>query len=179
MKIIGIVGILNMFPEEQDRFWIGLREAFAQTHPDAPFILERQFYVPWQKKRIQQYTDLLLEKYDTGEELLLIGHSMGGLIALTLAQRLTQSTICATVTIGSPFKPALLRRFLDVPEPPHDTHLLCCYGIFDPLVPFVCARHPSASTLALWSDHFIWFFLNKKPANTIAQEVARRFTCRS
>lgn len=39
-----------MFPEEQDRFWIGLREAFAQTHPDAPFILERQFYVPWQKK---------------------------------------------------------------------------------------------------------------------------------
>ena len=50
MKIIGIVGILNLVPADKDRFWMGIKYAFSQTHPHATFVLARKFYAPWQKQ---------------------------------------------------------------------------------------------------------------------------------
>lgn len=175
MKIIGIVGILD-FPQSEDRVWKNLRLAFAEQFPSADFCVEHALYLPWQTKKISSFADSILEKHDSGGDVLLLGYSTGGIIACEIAREFEKSRVRAVVTICAPHK---IPRFNTI-RPPRSATLqmpvLTFAGLFDPFVFFGLSTHPDGVHTNLMTDHLFWFFLSKRPAMAVAQRTRRFLT---
>ncbi len=175
MKIIGIVGILD-FPRSEDRVWRRLRTAFSREFLGADFIIERCLYLPWQGARMRCFAKSILEKYDTGEEIMLVGYSLGGLIACTIAPRFKKSLVCAVVTIGAPHKLNFFYRLLENTPYALSIPVHTFAGILDPIVPWFVTQYPNDIHTNLFADHLISFVLSDQPARKVAQVVKRRMT---
>ena len=167
MKIIGIVGILD-FPGSQDRLWKHVREAFREKFPDAEFVAEHELYLPWQRAKIKAFEERILERHDCGEDLILFGYSLGGVIALSLAERFAKSRVILIATLGAPLRLARAR----VPQIP----VITFSGVLDPVVPWFLTALPGSMHVNLISDHLFWLIVSKKPARLIAENIHRALT---
>ena len=169
MKIIGIAGILE-FPKKSDgRLWKKLRNAFNKHIPNAEFVFEGVFYFPWEKTKICNFSESVINKHDTGEDIILVGYSFGGIIATAIAERFKISHVRMVVTIVTPHKIKIFSRMLgyskEAPVP-----IISFGGIFDLVVPCSITKHPrSKQHIRLLSDHLILFLFSCRPAERIAR----------
>jgi len=103
MKIVALCGMLDntrRFP----RFWNNYEKAFMGYYPNANFVVHTKFYWPWQFKKMTEYSDELISKYDDGEDIILLGHSLGGAIATAIAERFNKSRILMVVNVNAPVR---------------------------------------------------------------------------
>lgn len=101
LRIVGINGIFE--PESPCRgIWEYFELAFTQVYPEAEFSVKKLKYFPWEGKKIRHYADAILEEYDDGITTILLGYSMGGVIATALEPRFTKTKISKVVTVFSP-----------------------------------------------------------------------------
>lgn len=149
--IVGVIDVRLLSKYSWVKMERALKEAFGS---DTEVSVEHLFYVSWQKRRIVSFASSILKKYDTGEELLLIGHSFGGLIACAIADRFRKSCVRAVVTIFSAhqFAGRALQPYPAKPKVP----VLSFSALFDWVVPWG-ARHPHAvSHEVVFTDHFMF-----------------------
>jgi len=142
--------------------------------PEAEFVTERPFYFPWQKKKIVALADLIVEKYDTGEDIVLVGFSLGGLIACAVMPRFKKSKVRMVVTIAAPHRLSFFYRWLKFKPHQLPVPVVTFVGIFDLVSLWFLTRFPGNIRINLPSDHFILFLFSPWPARRIASEVAAR-----
>jgi pimeloyl-ACP methyl ester carboxylesterase len=178
MRIIGIVGIWDFPPRPHIDMWNYLRLAFKEKFPDATFEVEHLWYQPWEGKKIRGFADHLVDKHDTGEELILLGHSMGGVIATSIAPRFKRSRVRVVVTVFAPHKFlfGLFSSILSNTERVGSIPVLSFGARFDYLV-WWGAKYPAAEKyIKMSSDHLFCLLFSKKPAREIAEETSLLFT---
>jgi pimeloyl-ACP methyl ester carboxylesterase len=173
LKIIGIVGIGNFFGAD-DMLWNHLRTACIEIMPDATFVIEHALYFPWQKDIIATFANDIVEKHDTGEDLILLGYSLGGIIACACAPRFTKSNIRVIATIGAPHRIGMFYRWLNAEATPLPMPVLSFTGILDPVVLSMLTRYPASIPIPIISDHLILFFLSTYPAKIVAKAISHQ-----
>jgi hypothetical protein len=71
VRIIGINGVWC----DRNPVWNNLETAFRRRFHVSDFVIEEEMNChPWQVARLRRFADRILERYDDGEETLLIGH---------------------------------------------------------------------------------------------------------
>lgn len=167
MKIVAIVGILD-FPGSDDRLWRHFRQAFQREFPSSTFTVEHTTYLPWQRQRIRDFAKRIMKQHDTGEELILLGYSLGGVIADEVAQQLRHTKVRLVITVCAPHR---LRHWwfsgvnMRIP-------ILNFSAVFDVFVPGILAQHVHAPTVYLVADHLFGFLLSPRFAWRIASTAA-------
>ena len=155
--------------------WNNLKAAFGKKIPGVSFEVEHLWYSLWEWRKMRNFADHLVEKYDTGEELLIVGYSLGGVIAAAMVPRFKRSKVRCVVTVFAPHRYlfGLFSWMLNSrPSEMGSTAVLSFGAHLDFMVP--CgSRYPRAvKHVALWSDHLLWLLFSKKPAACIAEETA-------
>ncbi len=159
MRIIGICGILDSAQLKNPKkgmtpMWKNLRTASRYAFPGSTFSTTRCWYWHLGLWKAKKYCDRILRMYDTGEDVILVGHSVGGLLACRLAGRFKKSRVVGVVTINTPFHfhyalfPYLFggRKKLHVP-------VVSFGGTRDWLVPWG-TKHPQAIVHTMFdADH--------------------------
>jgi len=173
MRVIGICGIWDNFL--YDRVWQHFAEAFGKQFPGSSFATERLWFWPWQKNKMLDFANRIIAKYDDGEEIMLLGWSMGGVIATSIAPKFTKSYVRAVVTVFSPhrFLFGLFSKMLgSIPERLGKIPVVSFSAIpIDELV-WYGARYPGAiKHVNILSDHGLALIFSPKPAATIAEAV--------
>jgi pimeloyl-ACP methyl ester carboxylesterase len=171
MRIVAIVGIWN-FSKLYRPIWSHFECAFKKRFPGATFEVEDIWYSPWQGKKMRAFADEIVKKYDDGnsEEILLLGYSMGGTIAVAIAPRFKNARIREVVTVWAPhtllwglFSWMLGARLQGIAVP-----VVSCRARFDYLVLWG-ARYPKATKhICVTCDHLLGLLISKRPAQVIA-----------
>lgn len=172
MKIVYITGACAF--QFGEAMWQHYRSAFAAQFPEAEITIAHTFYFPWQRERVQALEQQVLDTVDTGEELLLYGHSLGGVIACSVATKLKRSSVRAVVTYGAPHKIGRFYRWLGVVPQRLSCPVLTFSGTFDFIVPSFWARYPGSRHTTIYSDHFVEFIFRSRPAEIISQEMKKQ-----
>ncbi len=98
MYIIGVSGAWT----ERCPVWGPIFAACLRVYPDAKVVLaEIPYCQPWEIARMHALIDDIVAKFGRREECLLMGHSLGGILACASALRFS-SRIVGIVTICSP-----------------------------------------------------------------------------
>ncbi len=146
MRIVAISGVLDnvrRFPG----FWKNIENAFKEYFPGTDFVLYSIFYFPWEIGKMKRYANKLVKKFDDGEDVILLGHSMGGIIATIIAPRFRKSKVKLLVTINSPHK---LKTFYEKIDKDFDMESIkmpvaSFSSVLDPVVPFFMSKHPKSN----------------------------------
>lgn len=159
MKIVLIAGTWYR-KKAYESIWRHLRRSLEERYPGVEIVAESVWYQPWEIEKISAFNESILKKYDTGEDLVLIGHSMGGITACGIAPKFKMSRVLCIATIFSPHTLGRWIPFLNFtkqlfPESlPLKTTMLSFGGLFDPLVWSFFTKHPKAvHHEVLPSDH--------------------------
>lgn len=140
MRIVIISGVWCPVPLD----WHYLCSAFEREISNSTCITETEVWChPWQSDRLKRFAHRLSRKIDDGEETLLVGHSMGGVIACAASRLLSTHNVCAIVTIHSPhqFLGGWFTRLLDAA--PVSVPVISFSGSRDELV-WWGSKHPQA-----------------------------------
>jgi predicted esterase len=166
------VGIWD-FPRAYIYMWNHFREEFHTRFPDATFEVEHEKYSPWQTEKMKCWSKCLVEKYqDVDEEIVLVGYSMGGVVATALAPKLKNVRAVVTLfaphtTLDSRFSRALSSNLDGLGTIP----VLSFSGKYDIVVPNGAEYPKAARHVELASDHLFWLLVSKNPAAVIAGET--------
>jgi surfactin synthase thioesterase subunit len=125
----------------------------------------------------------ILEEEDTDDDILLLGHSMGGIMACGLAPQFKKGRIRGVVTVFTPHTlgrviPALdYYRIIYGDLPSVSAPIISFGGMLDPLVWWCFTRHPrSVKHVYVASDHRFLLGWRRSIGRRIAQEAADMFT---
>ncbi len=167
MRIIGIDGVWRF----HGSIWIYLEYEFRRVLDVSAFHNEYELNGhPWQVSRFRKMGERIVRKYDDGMDTLLVGHSLGGVVACGIADRFKKSRILGVVTIFSPhrfpFKATThivgSRKQISVP-------IITFRAYRDPLVLWG-TRHPqSIAHTALWCNHYTDIMYKPNVPETIAR----------
>lgn len=172
-RIIAIVGIVDR--PYATRLWRFMEMALREQGFQGEFILERHFYWPWQKSRIQHFARTILTTQDNGKPVLLLGYSLGGVIAQHLAHQFIQSPVIGVVSFCSPLAFAPLWK-LHLPQTTSFPRFNIM-GMTDFFVPFPLGYAHIVNTRLSWWNHLFSFIVFKKPAQTVAKYVMLILNC--
>ncbi|MDP2648676.1 MAG: alpha/beta fold hydrolase [bacterium] len=168
MKIVGIVGVLYL-PKSEGRVWRNLRCAYEEEFPGCEFVVEKMLYLPWQKTKMRAFAQRILERHDHGQEIILLGYSLGGVIACAIAERFAKSRVRAVVTIVAPHRVGLFYRALGTKRHLLRMPVFTFTGLFDVFVPRFLTMYPGNIHADLRSDHLLFFILSQEPARAVAR----------
>lgn len=170
MKIILICGILD--DPRKTPMWTHLAHAFSAQY-GAECVIERMWYHFYSRALMRAFRDRIVAKHDTGEPLLLCGHSAGGAIAFDVARKLQKSPVLGIVTIFSPL--SLPVDFLTMLEVPIPSVPIVAFGARrDFIVPHPFTRHQRAVAHKLLpTDHQEGLIGDPRVASIIARYSAR------
>ena len=163
-RVVCIVGMLD-FVSVRHLMWAPIERAFEQYFPDVEVVVEHETYLPWQRQRIADYGERIVQKYDDGVPTLLLGFSLGGVIACGIAQKFMRTPITGVVSVASPLKLAPLWGIC-LPKA-EDVRLLSFSGRYDFVVPSLL----TGCHYTLPADHFVSFMTSEKPAWAVAKHV--------
>ncbi len=138
---------------------------------------EERGMLPIDIPRMIRYRDALVQRYDDGIESLIVGHSLGGVIACAVAQRLQKTPVVGIVTINSPHNyvgyTCVLGARGDLPAP-----IVTFQSARDRVVLWG-TRHPAAAKhLVLDADHWRDIATNRVLPETIARDVCNALFAR-
>ncbi len=169
MKIVGIVGVTDW--KRGWPMWRHLEEECRKAFPFDEFVVEHTWYFPWEKAKILSYADSVVEKHDTGEDILLLAHSFGGVVACSIASRFTKSRIVGVVTINSPHKIRRFYNYFNTTPQPLNAPVITFASIFDPVVPFFLTKYPGSTHFFLYSEHISMFVLSTFLSKIVAEKI--------
>lgn len=171
MRIIGIVGIWNLTRLYRP-MWSHFESAFKARFPRATFSVEDIWYSPWQGEKIRAFADKIVSKYDDGgEEILLLGYSLGGSIATAIAPRFKKTRVRVVVTVWAPhtFLGGVFSKMLGVNLKGIGLPVVSCRARFDWLVIWG-SKYPGATKhITVTCDHLFGLLFSKRPAEIIAE----------
>ncbi len=99
MKIVMINGIRT----DPLFMWDEFRTEFERVLPGAKFVVETEPNCLLREiGRFRSFTRRTVERHDTGEDLLLVGHSLGGVLACAMEPLFKKSKVIGIATIHSP-----------------------------------------------------------------------------
>ena len=163
---------------DRNPVWNNLEAAFRRRFHVSEFVIEEEVNChPWQVARLRRFADRILERYDDGEETLLIGHSMGGVTACAIANRFRKSRVRGVVSIFAPHRllGGLFARSLQVPREMR-VPVITFEAQRDRLV-WWGAKHPqSVVHTVLATNHLDDLVNDHRHAEKIAEE-ARKALC--
>lgn len=176
MRIVVIVGVVDSGILNRE-LWRRLDEVFEVEFPGVPVIVERSWYLPWDFQKMRKYGDRIVEKYDTGEDVILMGYSMGGVVASSIAARFTKSNVRMLATVFSPhqflwgwFSSALgsnQNGFENFP-------VVSFTAKYDWIVWWGSAYPAAIKHFPLECDHyFLWLYFSMEPLQRIAREMRK------
>lgn len=164
-RVIGIVGVWD-FPKGYSKIWQNFREALGE---DDTLTVEIAFYAPWNLSAMRDFAKRILNKYDDGDEdIVLLGYSMGGVIATVIADQFTHTHVSKVVTVFSPhtFLWGVFTRKLGAPLET-DARIVSFGAQFDYMV-WWGSEHPCAEEHHLLRcDHLLGLIINPEHAKKI------------
>lgn len=117
-----IVAIEGYFARSPIHVFRHIKTVCKRRFPEAEFYVEREpdckLWDLDQFHRMNSFTPRVVTKHDTGKPLLLLGHSMGGPVALAVAAQCQHSEVLGVGTIFSPLNAlwGLYPKMLKVPR---------------------------------------------------------------
>ena len=169
MRIIGISGVWS----NKNPVWHNLAEAFSKEFPVSEFIVEEERNCnPWEIHKLRRFAEAIVRKYDDGTETLLVGHSLGGVIACGIANRFKRTPIQGVVTIFSPHH-LFFGSVIDSPEVNGDLKapVISFSAAYDELVWWGAQHLQAVAHIILRSNHFTDLVTNNEHACRIASEA--------
>lgn len=171
MRILGINGVLCY----ENPIWDNLKRSFARRFPGCEFSVEEDTGLPpWEVRRIRRFVEYLAQKYDDGDEYLLVGHSLGGVIACGVAARFRKSSVRGIVTVFAPHTflwgvyPKVIGKCNE-----HQAPVLSFTGSNDTVVLWG-TRHPKAvQHVLLRSNHFTDLVHDPSLAERVATDTKK------
>ncbi len=101
MRILMISGILTPGDERWDAF----RAAFKKRLPGAKFCVATEPWCHlWEIDRFRKFTLRTAAKFDTGEDTIMIGHSLGGVMACAVQSLFCETRVLGITTVHSPHR---------------------------------------------------------------------------
>jgi surfactin synthase thioesterase subunit len=178
MKIILIAGAWYT-PSVYEGVWGNLEKSLAAQYPGATFARESVYFWPSEVEKVKDFAISIVQKHDReDEQILLVGHSMGGVIACGIAPLFKKSKVVGIVTI---FTPHTMGAFLPrwnfyeryFPHAQSDTIPVVSFGgLLDPTVWFLFTRHSNAVFHRLvLSDHHVVLGRSTALSRLIAKSV--------
>jgi pimeloyl-ACP methyl ester carboxylesterase len=177
MKIVLIAG--TWYREDVYlSIWGNIQSALKYQYPEASFVCKQAVYHLWNLDIMKSLGNSIVAEEDTGEDILLLGHSMGGIIACGIASKFKKSRVVGVVTIFSPHMLGKVIPGLDytrilfgkrekIPAP-----VISFGGAIDPLVWSMFTAHPNAlHHEILWSDHRFLLGSSQEVSDRIANVV--------
>ncbi|HVV38937.1 MAG TPA: hypothetical protein VHD31_01290 [Candidatus Paceibacterota bacterium] len=143
--------------------------------PHAAIYEEEVWYSPWETEKIRTFGDSIVEKYDDGVDVLLIGHSMGGLVACAIAPQFSHSRVrgIATLFSGHTFFGGLFARIAGVPQE-SSIPIISFQAKIDQIV-WWGTRHPRAvAHVDLLSDHLFGMAYVKRYGEVVAKTIEEK-----
>jgi len=153
------------------KMWDGAQTAFGEVYPDARFETYFDYYHILESKIMRNLVRTLVERNDTGDDVLLLGHSMGGVIAHAMATHFVRSRVRGIVTVFSPhtYLWGQFGKQLEAQPISDATPFITFEGTLDWLVPFGTAWHPQTwKHVRLVTDHQEGLMTDQRLWNTIA-----------
>lgn len=155
MKIIGIPGIKDS--PGMDPMWKHFGPAFKTHFQGATFCAERRKdgreFDFWQVWKMRKFRNEIVDKYDTGEDVIFVGHSMGAMIALAAASRFKKSRVREVVAINAPHR-FLFGIFALVNGCSHlKAPVLSISGRYDEFIPWGSTYSKAAKQIVLPINH--------------------------
>lgn len=152
MLILGINGLWC----DRNPVWHTLVPAFKGKFPNSVFCVEEEPWLwPWELGRMRWFLEYILHKQDRDGEILLVGHSLGGVFACTLADRFKQARVQGVITIFSPHTfPAGVFPWLLGTSPHLNVPIVSFGAARDGLVWWGTQHHQACHHENLDCDHF-------------------------
>lgn len=175
MRIVAIVGIWN-FRTAYGRLWKNFELAFAKEFPQAQFSVEYLWYSPWQRQKIRNFADSIVRKYDDGgEEVMLLGYSMGGVIATAIAPKFAKTKVRALISVFGPhtFLFGLFSWMLRSRPEVCLTPVLSFRAKFDCMVWWGSFYPRAVKHITVYSDHLFWLLFSKRPTQIVARATKK------
>ncbi len=99
MRVVFICGILDH--KEKDPIWNHLSAAFGSAYQCKTHVM-RRWYLPGAVLSKRTFIHRIVAEHDVRDDVLLVGHSMGGVLACGVAARMQTARVLGVVTIFSP-----------------------------------------------------------------------------
>lgn len=167
MRIIGISGAWSI----NNPIWSLLGPAFIQQFKGQFVVEEEHNCHPWHIARLSHFAKKIVRGYDDGAQTLLVGHSMGGLVACSIANKFKKSHVCGVVTICTPhqFPNRLFAHMFGAGTKVNAP--IVSFGAKNDEVVWWGAAHPQARRhITINSDHFFALADDHQLAHSIAQQ---------
>lgn len=166
VRVICLVG--SGTPNQASTFWDNWTEAFRISFPACEVVVDKSFYLPWNVRLIQLYGQQILKKYDDGQDIILIGHSLGGVIAEGIALSFQKSKVQGILSVSAPLKFSWLWGYpFILKDIPH----FSCSGHWDFIAPPWFAYRNPKHHMMLNGGHVFDFI--RKPC--LSRYVVARF----
>jgi pimeloyl-ACP methyl ester carboxylesterase len=170
VKVVLICGILD--EPRKSPMWEHLSRAFTRQY-GGPVFVERVWYHFYLRARMRDFCGEIVRRHDTGEPIVLCGHSAGGAIALAAVSAFRRTPVVGVVAVFSPLRAPydyLSVCGIDVPAVP-----LVTFGArTDIIVPHPFTRHRySLAHKIVPTDHQEGLINDPRVANIIARFSAR------
>lgn len=149
LRILCISGS-NHRPHVDYPIWTNLHQALQSHLQHASLVLAHQYFRPWQITKMHTFARRIASKYDDGTPTILLGYSLGGLIALRVASDFQHTPVIAVATISTPHSLAWLWSFKN--NLPKGVTFISFVALLDLIVPFFLSYVPYHSHL-LVSTH--------------------------
>lgn len=99
MRIICVSGVWSY----GNPIWDTIVPALAEELPVESHVHEEDTGLhPWEIARMRRFVQVTAARYDDGVETLLVGHSMGGIMACAMAEHFAKTHVLGIVSIFSP-----------------------------------------------------------------------------
>lgn len=161
-------------PKEQT--WWEFRTAFQKYLPEAQFCVATEPNCNlWEIGRFRAFTQRTAERYDTGEDVFLVGHSLGGVLACAVQPLLTRTRVIGIATIHSPHTLlfGLLTRIFRAEQV--SVPIISFQGLHDGLV-WWGSKHPKALLhVRNNANHFHDLWQHPENAEMIVETIVREF----
>ena len=121
-----------------------LAKGFKKAFPTAQIHFEHRLYAPWSTGTMLRLIAHIRAKYQKSDSVMLVGHSLGGIVALAAAREMHNA--CAVVTIFSPHTAyhSLFSQML-LSESHNERFIIISFGALrDRVVPHSGTMHPRA-----------------------------------
>ena len=167
VKVIFMVGILDM--PYKDPMWQHLEQEFKKVFPIDEAVVEHLFYLPWEFEKIRVYAKHVRFSHDTGDDVLIVGHSMGGVLACGIAPQFSKSRVRGVVTIFSPHTYMGGRFSLEFGAVNIAAPIVSFAATWDAWVPYGARHEKSREHVELKTDHVFGLVQNPQWSRIIAR----------
>lgn len=158
-----------------DVMWWRFKEEIKRCFPGAGVRIYRPWYLPQQREWMLSLGREILSENDTGDDVVVIGHSMGGVIGARIAPHFEKSRVRALATVFSPhtFLGGSFSELLEVEyEALGGIPLVSVSALLDQVVWWGSLLDGSVQ-VSVWSDHIVYLASSSHVQRLVVEGIAK------